>query len=129
MAQLGKNITLTANSVAVAEIKNTSMPEVSVNDVEYSYLDQTEDHKLFLPGLHDTGVLGCEAYFSPASFSAINSLIGVEDTPFVITTGTVTYSWDGYVNKCGGATFEREGFAMFKFEVRTQTDITIGTTS
>lgn len=108
----------------VGKTVTIKLPEFDVTDHEHAEHDQEDYEYRLVPGLVKSSRLTVEAYYTPELYARIYALRRVrhdfqveqpedaagEDDPQVFT-------FEGYVSKGGGSTFERDGLTMFAFEV------------
>lgn len=85
MADTGFGTTLTIDASAVAEIISFSGPNITVNAVDATHMESTEEWKEFIAGLKDAGELTLGINYEGGQYAALLALIDGEAHTAVVT--------------------------------------------
>lgn len=127
MMRIGFKATLTADGNAIAETVMVTLPDRTFGEAEITPLNQATFDRQFLSTLRDNGQCQVEIFYTPANYSAMLGLHGVNNKNYVFTTpdpdaagpGTAqTLTMRGFLSVLGGPKAEKDQPMKFTITIR-----------
>lgn len=103
--------------VEIENVEEVTPGAISIDDIETSHMQSTDQYKTFMPGWKDAGEATATVQYDETQHAALMARIGVSGGFRVTLQDGSTITFDGYI-KGVAVTVEREGKVLTELTIK-----------